>query len=348
VAVVTTTTDGVVEAWAPGRATVMGDHTDYNFGLALAVATQAGTRVRASPSERWILTSSARDLPTGWESVPQACIAALRDEGAQIPPARVEIDGDLPVGRGLSSSTSLTAATLTALALLSRAPLEPDHVADLSRAVENDYLGIPSGSLDQEVVVRAENGVVQFIDFASGRRESAALRAPEGHRLVAVDTGQQRRLGPENIGRRRRECASAARRVTGAADAAAWRQIQEMPAAEISSRVSSPTDLGRLAHVRGENDRVRVLLDRGASIGAAELADLMNASHASLRDLFEVSTEVVERRRDELLQTEGVLAARLVGAGFGGCLLVLTGDGVPLPPGSVPLATPVEAHRAHR
>ncbi len=340
--------DGVTLAWAPGRATVLGDHTDYNYGLAIAVATRAGTTVTTRPATRWSFSSDAPGLAIDWVKYPQACIDALDDAGIGLRPAGIQVTSGLPHGRGLSSSTSLTTATLSALASANGVDLAPERLAALSQDVENTYLGIPSGSLDQAVIVHADNGVMQYFDFAVSTATSLpTLRLPR-HRFVLVDSGQSRRLGPHNIGARRFECSAAAQAAAGSTGAGAWQRIQAMSERQLDSHPLTGTQRRRIDHVRSENSRTAALASGADSMTEHQLADLINSSHESLRDKFEVSTRVLEDLRDSLLYTPGVLAARVVGAGFGGCLLVLVEDPHMLPHRFLELATPVEEPHADR
>lgn len=316
-----------VEGWAPGRVTFVGDHTDYNFGLSLATALPRGTRVRVSrrsDSDEFLSTGHA---PPGWESYPAACLQLVRDSGVDIPAARIEVDGDLPIGMGLSSSASLISATLASLFALAKIDRSPDLLATDAQRVENVYLSVPTGTLDQEVIVKSANNAMVRVDFGHSEVTSRARKLPAGHQFLIVDTGVARQLSTANYGTRRRECAEAMRLLLGGNDREAWLRFRELSWTAIEDLARGcalpALLLRRLAHVWSENQRVSQMVTALNAADALAVADLINQAHESLRDDFDVSTPGVEGVRAAVLAQPGVMAARLTGAGFGGCLLVL-------------------------
>lgn len=320
-----------VESWAPGRVTFVGDHTDYNFGLSLATTLPRGTRVRISVRSGPDEFLNSRSAPSGWESYPAACLTLLRDTGVDLPAVRIEVRGDLPIGMGLSSSASLISATLAGLYGLAGVDRSPDLLALDAQRVENIHLGVPTGTLDQEVIVKSPDDAVVCMDFGRGAVTSCARASLPGNQFLIIDTGVTRQLSAANYGTRRSECREALDSLMGDHDRNAWLRFRERSWAEIESlarRRSLPERLvPRLAHVWSENERVPRMMVALNAGDLSTIADLINQSHESLRDDFEVSTSAVERARAAILSQTGVHAARMVGAGFGGCLLVLAAEG---------------------
>lgn len=324
---------GTVQSWAPGRVTFVGDHTDYNFGLSLATALPQGTSVRiSSQPDRDEFISLDGQGPAGWERYAAACLQLVRESAIEIPPLRFEVWGDLPIGAGLSSSASLISATLAGIYGLASVHRSADLLAADAQRVENVYLGVPTGTLDQEVIVRSRQDQIVLVDF--GRDTVRAITRPhiDGHQLLVVDTGIPRRLDLANYGNRRSECTIAITQLLGAHDRESWMRFRSLDWPEIHRLAErgglTRTSVRRLAHVWSENRRVAAMPDALASGDAPRISMLINQSHESLRDDFEVSTPEVEHARDAVLAHPGVRAARIVGAGFGGCLLALAADTV--------------------
>lgn len=279
-------------AFAPGRVNLMGEHTDYNAGLALPFAIERGITLTARPG-----TPTA---PAGAEVFLRGVLADLRAAGYPVPDATIEIESDLPIGAGLSSSAALTVAL--ALVLLELGGHEEPRRTELVRLcsrVEHEHVGARTGLLDQTAVLLAPQGCALLIDFADLSTRPVPL-ALGGWRLAVADSGDRHVHGDSGYNDRRTECERG--------------------------------DARRMRHVHGENARVR---DAAAALdarNAAALGPLLNASHASLRDDFEVSTPAVESTRDRLLAA-GATGARIMGGGFGGSVLALFPPGVALPKG---------------
>jgi galactokinase len=251
--------------------------------------------------------------------------AELQVDGLPVRAARLEITGDLARGSGLSSSAALEVALC--LALLGLAGVDdPDRpaLARLCSRVENDWVGARTGLLDQTAVLLGEPGAALRIDFATMETTSVALELGDW-RLVTLDSGETHSLSTGGYNERRAECAEAVRLLgTGTLSEATFAAAARLP---------DPLDR-RARHVLDENARVdqtvRALRD-GDLVGVGRL---LNASHASLRDLYDASTPAVERTVDAL-RAAGAAGARMVGGGFGGHVLALLPAGVAVPDGAV-------------
>ena len=277
-------------AFAPGRVNLIGEHTDYNGGLALPFAIGRGITVTARPC--------VPSAPAGAEPFLAGTLAELRAAGLEVPDATVEIQSDLPIGAGLASSAALSAALALALLALGGRP-EPSRaeLARLCSRVENEHVGARTGLLDQMGVLLAPDDGALLIDFADLSTKIVPMDLG-GWSLAVLDSGERHAHAASGYNERRAECQRGDRR--------------------------------RLRHVRSENVRVRAAVEALGTGDLSALAELLNASHTSLRDDFEVSTSAVERTRDRLLAA-GAAGARIMGGGFGGSVLGLFGPGVPIP-----------------
>ncbi len=324
-------------AFAPGRVNLIGEHTDYNQGLALPFAIAEGITVRAeacvqgSPEAQRIY-AHARDLgerdefpladPTpapGWRAFVRGSVAELVRAGFPLVGARLDIGGELPRGAGLSSSAALEVALCLALVELGsgdrswqRGDFDRLEIARLCSRVENDWVGARTGLLDQLAAIFGMPDCALCIDFRTLNIDPVPL-ALDGWRLVLLDSGERHSNAQSGYNRRRAECAHAC--------ALLGLQSLRDATAETIERLPEPLRL-RASHVVAENDRVRAA---AVALRAGELqavGELLNASHESLRDRYQVSTTAVEVALRRLLAA-GAAGARMVGGGFGGSVLGL-------------------------
>jgi galactokinase len=332
-----------LRAFAPGRVNLIGEHTDYNDGLCLPFAIQRGVTVTATALERGrevearaldlgeedrFRPGAERSAADGWRCFARGAVAELRRDGSEPPPCRVEISGDLPRGAGLSSSAALSVALCLALGALAGAAA-PEHVAlaRLCSRIEHDWCGQETGLLDQLASLCGEEDHALRIDMGDLAITPVALPL-DGHALATLDSGAERSLAASGYNERRAECRRAA----------ALLGLGSLREADPYSPGNLPAPLDRrLRHVLSENARVDqavAALDRG---DLAELGRLLDASHASLRDDYEVSVPAVE---DALraCRKVGALAARIMGGGFGGSVLALFPPGATLPEGALTVA----------
>jgi galactokinase len=328
-------------AFAPGRVNLIGEHTDYNDGLALPFAVTLGVRVTGTPLDAPRIEARALDLDDedvfelggggsgrvrGWRAFVRGAVAELQAGGLRIDGARLEITGDVPQGSGLSSSAALAVSLCLALLALSGAePPERLELARICQRIENRWVGTQSGLLDQiaSLFGRAEHAVL--IDFRSFELKSLPLALGE-YRLVTLDSGERHANAASGYNRRRQECAEAcaALGIASLRDA----RFEDLP------RLGEPIRR-RARHVLTENARVLAAVTALEAGDLDALGALLDASHASLRDDYEVSTDAVERAVSRL-RGAGAIGARVVGGGFGGHVLGL------LPPGATAPADAIE------
>jgi len=319
---------------APGRINLIGEHTDYNdgfvlpFALPLALTAAASrppdgaVRFRSRQTAGEFGASLSELVPgavEGWAAYPAGALWVLRDEGYPVGGLDLLVDSTVPTGAGLSSSAALTCAVVMAAASLHGTELAPDRVIRLAQRVENDFVGMPCGILDQSASMLSTEGHALFMDTRTMETEQVPF-APDAHglSLLVVDTRAPHRLVEGHYADRHRACKEAARSL----GVAALRDVTDLPGA----LSALPDDLSRrrVRHVVTENARVldAVALLRSGDVRA--VGPLLTASHASLRDDYEVTVPEVDTAVDAALAA-GALGARITGGGFGGCVIVLVG-----------------------
>jgi galactokinase len=346
-------------AFAPGRVNLIGEHTDYNDGLALPFAISEGVTVRATGLTDGRIEAIASDLgerdnfeldrpqrAKGWRGFVRGAVAELGGAGVPVMAARLEIGGTVPRGAGLSSSAALEVALVLALIALSDPSAlialsdasAPDRIelARLCSRVENDWVGARTGLLDQLASLCGRRDRALRIDFRSLEVEPVALEL-DGFRLVTLDSGEHHVHAGSGYNRRRAECAEACERLG----------VASLRDATLAAADDLPAPLaGRARHVITENDRVDAAVAALARRDIDELGRLLDSSHASLRDCYEVSTPAVE---DAVARCKraGALGARIMGGGFGGSVLALLPPGARRPQGAVEVR-PAQGARASR
>jgi galactokinase len=311
-----------VEASAPGRVNLLGEHTDYNDGFMLPIATPQRTSVRiarhAGTRFRFYSATLGSELefpvndeaPDGFARYIFGCIRMLEEHGAAVPPLMVHVDSDLPLGTGLSSSAALEVATLRALRRLLAIELDDTELALLAQQAEIRFAHVNCGVMDQMAASLAGETSMLFIDART--LETRLVPLPAGAELLVIDSGVPRALAASKYNERRAECESAARAlgVPALRDVARLGDVEGLPAPMRQ----------RARHIVSENLRV---LEAAGGVDAQRFGELMNASHASLRDDYEVSIGALDALTGMLRGMDDVYGARLTGAGFGGACVAL-------------------------
>ncbi|MBA2676532.1 galactokinase [Ramlibacter sp.] len=324
--ITTTTTQAAADA--PGRVNLLGEHTDYNDGFVMPVAIVQRTSVRMRRNGTQAFNLHAEELGRAvtfsFDAPPEehfasyvfGCLALVRGQGAEVPGLDIEVASEVPMGVGLSSSAALEVATLRCLRTLLALPIDDVQIAQLAQRAEIEYAHVRCGIMDQMASSLAATDRALLIDTRSLERRDVPL--PAGSAVLVLDSGIARTLAGSGYNQRRGECEEAARLL----GVASLRDVQHLQAIE-----GLPEPMRRRArHVFTENERVLSAL--GCS-GAEEFGRLMNASHASLRDDYEVSTPELDQLVAMLQAQPGVFGARLTGAGFGGaCVALCRSDAV--------------------
>ena len=328
-------------AFGPGRVNLIGEHTDYNDGLALPFAISDGVTVRASAGRDGRIDAVAADLgesdsfpvarperAAGWRAFVRGAVGELERSGVSVAGAELEISGTVPRGAGLSSSAALEVALVLALLSVSGVA-EPERIelAQLCSRVENAWVGAQTGLLDQIASLCGEADRALQIDFRTLSVQPVALELGE-FKLVTLHSGEAHSHARSGYNERRAECA----------EAASLLGVASLRDATLEEASRLPEPLSRRArHVITENSRVEEAVRALERRDMDELGRLLDASHASLRDCYEVSTPAVEEAVGRCKRA-GALGARIMGGGFGGSVLALLPAEALAPSGAVEVA----------
>ncbi len=309
---------------APGRVNLIGDHTDYHEGFVLPMAVDRWCTVRATPTVgRAVVRARSAQLPgvaeitsagaaapatiePPWARFVGGALHAVASRYGALPSLDVSVASTVPVGAGLSSSSALSVALVLALTGAAGSVPDPATVVALASDAEIAATGVHGGRMDQLAAVHGRAGHALLIDCRSLEVEPIPLPADAG--VLAIHCGRSRALAGTAYGARRAQSAAAARRLG----------LRSLRDGEIGAVASEP----RARHVVAENERVRAAAVALRTGDAATVGALMLASHASLRDDYEVSTPELDCLV-ELASAHGAWGARLTGAGFGGCIVAL-------------------------
>jgi galactokinase len=308
------------QVWrAPGRVNLIGEHTDYNLGLVLPMAIDLECFVATAPShDGWLRVFSEQlsegaqwrvgDIPAAiprgrWDDRILGIAWQLTRQGIAIEPRNIFISSTIPLGAGLSSSAALGVATALALG----GPRSPLETAQLARAAETDFVGVPCGIMDQFASANGQAGAAILLDCRS--LESRPVKLPEELAIVTANSMIRHELSQSAYRTRVAECAEAARQLgVGNLRDATFQQLDTL----------TGTLLKRARHVVTENARVEAFALAAASGDACEMGRLVTESHWSLRDDYEVSCAELDFLVETALTVPGVLGARITGGGFGG------------------------------
>jgi galactokinase len=314
---------------APGRINIIGEHTDYSGGLALPAAIDRRCLIAAAPTDGRTLRLSALDfneeaeidldrlVPTGgWSDYIAGVAFVLAEAGLPIAGAELCITSSVPVGAGVSSSAALEVAAALALTALAGARAEGAQIASWAQAAENRFVGVPCGVMDQFASANGVAGSALLLNCAT--LVSTPVRLPEAARFLLVHSMVRHRLIDGAYAERRQDCEDAAQRL--GLDHLADLEPSALPKAllKLPDRIAR-----RCRHVVSETARVRSAVQALETGDLEGLGRLLNQSHESLRDDMEVSVPEVDVLAQTARDVEGVLGARMMGGGFGGCVLVL-------------------------
>jgi len=329
-------------AWfAPGRANLMGEHTDYNEGFVLPFALAQGVTATAAARTDGLLALRSRQVPgepatveldrlapgqvTGWAAYPSGVAWALREAGHRVAGATIDIDSDLPVGAGISSSAALECAVALALCTLSGLDVPREELALIAKRAENEFVGAPTGIIDQSASLLCSGGHAMLLDCGSLRTTQVPFRpAAAAAAALIIDTRVTHALVSGEYAARRAEC-----------EAAAWLLgVQGLGSVTDPSAVRSLADpilRRRARHVITDSARARAIAAAlladppGAGTGGETyryIGSLLTEGHASLRDDFEVSWPEADVTVETAVAA-GAYGAKMIGGGFGGSVLAL-------------------------
>ena len=328
---------------APGRVNLIGEHTDYNQGYVLPVAINLEIHIELSPTDDRIV--DVRTEPSGergqfhlgaiglrcgqWIDYVAGVASVLQQAGMPTSGFIGRLTSDLPISSGLSSSAALELASAWAL-LVAADPGVADSIdrmalARLCQRAENRYVGVNSGLMDQFASSCGVAGYALLLDCRS--LDYRKVLMPSGMRLAVVDTGTARRLVSSEYNARRAECERGVALLNARGE-----HVASLRDATVRMLDAARGELGdvtyrRCRHVVEENERTLAAAAALEAGDAGALGELFAASHASLRELYEVSSDELDAAVEIARSTPGVIAARMTGAGFGGCTVNLVEDG---------------------
>ncbi len=317
---------------APGRVNLIGEHTDYNDGFVLPFALPQRTVAAAGPSPdgTWSVCSTLAPEPvtfgvtepgevTGWGAYVAGVVWALQDAGFEVPPARIALASDVPLGSGLSSSAALESAVLTALIDLGGLDVPLERRPAIAQRAENVYVGAPTGILDQSASIRCQEGQALFLDCRSYQIEQIPFDlAGQGLAILVINSNAPHQHVDGEYGARRKSCEAAA-------EALGVKALRDVAVADLDramDRLGDEVLQRRARHIITENQRVLDTVELLRAGRVRDIGPLLTASHASMRDDFEITVDQVDTTVEAALAA-GAYGARMTGGGFGGCVLAL-------------------------
>ncbi len=323
-------------AVAPGRVNLIGEHTDYNDGFVLPMAigrtivvvfrprpdrTLRGHSVAYDETKEMDLDSLTAPGGSDWLSYVAGVAWAFAGAGFAVPGLDVVVDGDVPLGAGLSSSAALEMATARALADAGSLEWDAVRMAKLAQKAENQYVGMNCGIMDQFASGVSRAGHALLLDCRSLKTRPVPL--PGEAAVVVMDTGARRSLAGSAYNDRRAACERVVAHLKELDPAVRALRDVTLEALESAKDELDPTDLKRARHVVPENARPVHMADALEIGSLARAGQLMNDSHESLRDLYEVSCEELDLITEIARGQGACFGARMTGAGFGGCAVAL-------------------------
>jgi galactokinase len=331
--------DAVSEA--PGRVNLIGEHVDYNEGHVLPVAVDrtvmaafAARRDRRvhvysldfEEESAFSLDKIERDEAHPWSDYVRGVAHVLQEAGHAVVGLDVALQGDVPIGAGLSSSAALEVAALGAFRAAGGLAIEDRELALLGQRAENEFVGVSCGIMDQFVAALAVEDHALLIDCRSLDYQAVATGfATAGLSIVVADTGVRRALAGSQYNVRRRECTEALALLQGRLSGRTIRSLRDVTREDLETHAEAlpPVLYRRARHVVEEEARVLACVDALRQGDFEEVGRLLAASHASLRDDYEVSCRELDLMVELAQAARGVIGARLTGAGFGGCTVNL-------------------------
>lgn len=328
--------------FAPGRINLIGEHTDYNGGHVFPAAITFGTYVLMRKREDDVVRFYSENFPEAgvierrlgdlafreeddWANYPKAMLHLLQERTQAI---TTGVDmwffGNIPNGAGLSSSASIELATAFGLNVINRLDLEPLELVKLGQRAENEYIGVNSGIMDQFAIGMGKRGHAMLLDCDTLACEYAPIDL-DGLSIVIMNTNKRRELADSKYNERRAECETALKQLQRALSIQSLGDVTPDTFESNVSLLQDETLVKRARHAVYENDRTLQALVALKENRLEDFGRLMNASHVSLRDDYEVTGKEL----DTLVESawaNGAIGARMTGAGFGGCAIALVRD----------------------
>lgn len=323
--------------FSPGRVNLIGEHIDYNGGLVMPCAITFGSYLLVSPNNDHVFRFKSLNFPEQaevplqgdhkkigevWYNYPVGVIAHFLKEGKSLQGLDMLFYGDIPIGSGLSSSASIEVVTAYALNDLFNADYSKLDLVKLSQSVENKFIGVNCGIMDQFAVAFGEKDKALMLNCDT--LDYQAVDSNLGNYLLAIiNTNKPRKLAESKYNERVQECQTALAALKQELDINYLCDIDAGTFERYKHLITDATILARATHVIEENDRVKLAAKALSNNNLAEFGRLMYASHQSLRELYEVSGVELDTVVDYSKTNPDVAGARMTGAGFGGCAIAL-------------------------
>jgi galactokinase len=315
---------------APGRVNLIGEHTDYNDGFVLPMAIERAAYIALRPRHDSFVLAYSLDFDDvkefdlediakrglDWAEYVQGVAWAMQEAGYRLKGWEGVIAGDVPIGAGLSSSAALEMATARAFASVGDLPWDARQMAQIGQKTENDWIDVKSGIMDQMISAGGVEGSALLIDCRWLTLDPVPL--PDGTVVVILDTATRRELAESKYNERREQCEAAAKFF----GVPALRDVS-MTQFDAASDLLEETTRKRARHVISENARTLQAAAAMRAGDAAELGRLMNGSHVSMRDDFEISRWEIDKMVELAQAHPACYGARMTGGGFGGCCVAL-------------------------
>lgn len=324
--------------FTPGRVNIIGEHIDYNGGYVFPCALDFGTYcvVRERSDRQVNFATQNFDLPVtvqldeglvydkehDWANYPKGVIKMYEEIGPQVPGFDILYFGDIPNGSGLSSSASLEVLTATVINALAGGDVAPLELVKLSQKAENEFVGVNCGIMDQFAVGMGKEDHAMLLDCNSLDYEYVPF-VLEGVKIVIGNTKKRRGLADSKYNERRSECDAALEALQQELDIQYLCDLDLETYEAHAHLIESPIVRNRALHAVSENERVKACVKALQAGDLVQAGELLNASHASLRDLYEVTGVELDTMVEEAQKIDGTLGARMTGAGFGGCTVAL-------------------------
>ena len=336
-------TDGVKVFFAPGRVNLIGEHTDYNgghvFPCALTIGTYAAARVRNDRRLRFysmnfeqlgVIESSLDGLKpekeADWTNYPKGVMWAFGERGFEIPQGMdILLNGNIPNGSGLSSSASVEVLTGAILRDFFGFQVSNQDLALIGQFSENKFNGVNCGIMDQFAIAMGKKEHAIFLDTSDLSYTYAPVKL-QGAKIVIACSNKKRGLGDSKYNERRSECETALAELQKVVDIKSLGELSEEQFEEYKSAIKDETRVRRAKHAVYENQRTLKAVKALEANDIAQFGQLMNASHVSLRDDYEVTGIELDTLVEEAWKVPGVIGSRMTGAGFGGCTVSIVED----------------------
>ncbi len=328
--------DAEATARAPGRVNLIGEHTDYNDGFVLPVAIDrtvefAGRRIPGRTVRvysrdfdgrtEFSLDKIEKDAQAPWSNYLRGVSKFLEESGCELCGAEIAFGGDVPREAGLSSSAAVELGTIAFWKRLVGFDLDPVAAVMLAKKAENDFVGVPSGIMDQFISALGKKDHALFLDCRNLSYRQVPL--PADFNVVVCNSGVKRALAQSEYEVRVRQCRQAVAQIGGVGLAVKSLRDVDLAELEIARDSLNLTLLRRARHIISENARVLEAVKALDRRDIDRFGELMNESHESLRDDYEVSSKELDALVEIARRQPGVLGARMTGAGFGGCTVNL-------------------------